>query len=167
MVNVARERGLVSGADPAGGVRASPRRAACSCAVGPSLGAASARLVCGERAAEVEELFAYATRGLPNENLGNRDLELELRAEPLRRRFSSEIAGTRLFAGFLLRQLELDHPRFDRALSDAAYGVADELVLEVEDTDSIELGGSLDEAKQNVSLELAWKFRSNRSWLGS
>lgn len=135
------------------------------CAAGPALGGASARLVCGAKQRDVEELFAYATRGLPNENLGNRDLEVELRAEPLRQRFSSEIAGMRLFAGFLLRQVELDSPRFDRALADATYGVADELVLEVEDTDTIELGGSLDEASKNVSLELAWRFRSTRSWL--
>jgi hypothetical protein len=164
MVNAARERGLsperilpeVFGfAGPSG----------LSCVVGPSLGSSNARLVCGERAGEVEELFAYATRGLPNENLGNRDLELELRAEPLRKRFSSEIAGARLFAGFLLRQLEMDHPRLDRALSDAAYGVADELVLEVEDTESIKLGGMLDDANENVSLEIAWKFRGTRSWL--
>jgi hypothetical protein len=165
MVNAARERGF------------SPERilpevfgfsgpSGLDCVVGPALGSSNARLVCGERANEVEELFAYATRGLPNENLGNRELELELRAEPLRRRFSSEIAGARLFAGFLLRQLEMDHPRLDRALSDAAYGVADELVLEVEDTDSIKLGGVLDDAKKNVSLEIAWKFRSTRSWLG-
>jgi hypothetical protein len=136
-----------------------------NCVVGPALGSANARLVCGDRAGEVEELFAYATRGLPNENLGPRDLELELRGEPLRRRFSSEIAGTRLFAGFLLRQIELDHPRFDRALSDAVYGVADELVLQAEDTDSFEIGGMLDDANKNVSLEIAWKFRSTRSWV--
>jgi hypothetical protein len=67
MVNAARERGLsperilpeVFGfAGPSG----------LSCVVGPSLGSSNARLVCGERAGEVEELFAYATRGLPNEN---------------------------------------------------------------------------------------------------
>ena len=164
MVSAARERGFsperilpeVFGfAGPSG----------LDCVVGPSLGSANARLVCGDRADEVEELFAYATRGLPNENLGNRDLELELRAEPLRRRFSSELAGARLFAGFLVRQIEMDHPRLDRALSDAAYGVADELVLEVEDTDSIKLGGMLDDANKNVSLEIAWKFRGTRSWL--
>jgi hypothetical protein len=135
------------------------------CAAGPALGGSSARLVCGAKRGDVEGLFAYATRGLPNENLGNRDLEVELRAEPLRQRFSSEIAGTRLFAGFLLRQIELDSPRFDRAVADAAYAVADELVLSVEDADTLKLGGSLDETNRNVSLELAWKLRSTRSWL--
>ena len=134
------------------------------CAVGPAVGSASARLVCGERASDVEELFPYATRGLPNENLGPRDLELELRVEPIRRRYSSEIAGARLLAGFLLRQVELDDARFDRAVADATYAVADELVLWVEDTDSVELGGTLDDADKSVSLELDWKLRSTRSW---
>jgi hypothetical protein len=135
------------------------------CAVGPALGRAPARLVCGEGSADLEELFAYATRGLPNEPIGSRDLEVELRVEPLRRRFSSEIAGARLFAGFLVRQIELDSPRFDRALADAAYGLTDELVAEVEDTDSLRLGGSLDEANKNFSLDVAWKFRSSRSFV--
>jgi hypothetical protein len=135
------------------------------CAAGPALGGSSARLVCGAKRGDVEELFAYATRGLPNEDLGPRDLEVELRAEPLRQRFSSEIGGARLFAGFLLRQVELDSPRFDRAVADAVYGIADELVMEVNDTDSLKLGGSLDEASKNVSLEVAWKFRSTRSWV--
>jgi hypothetical protein len=135
--------------------------------VGLALGSAKARVVCGERAADLEELFAYATRGLPNENLGSRDLEVELRVDPLRQRFASEIAGARLFAGFLVRQIELDSPRFDRVLADAAYGLADELVAEVEDTDSLRLGGKLDDANQSLALELAWKFRSTRSWLAA
>ncbi|HVR18222.1 MAG TPA: hypothetical protein VMS65_00955, partial [Polyangiaceae bacterium] len=164
MLNAARDRGL-SPERIQPEVYAFSAQSGSHCVVGPALGAASARLVCGERAADVEELFPYATRGLPNENLGSRDLELELRVEPVRRRYSSELAGARLLAGFLLRQAELDHPRFDRALADATYGVADELVLWVEDTDSIELGGVLDETKQQLALDLDWKFRSTRSWL--
>ncbi|HEX6765567.1 MAG TPA: hypothetical protein VF103_08825, partial [Polyangiaceae bacterium] len=166
MMNAVRERGLSpERLFPEVFAFAAPN--GIHCAVGPALGNASARLVCGERSTEVEALFPYMTRGLPNENLGNRDLEVELRAEPIKRRFSSEISGARLFAGFLLRQLEVDSPRLDRALGDATYAVADELVLEVEDTDSIKLGGNLDDANRNVSLELAWKFRSQRSWLAS
>src|SRR5262245_51999125 len=78
MLSAARERGLsperlqpeVFGfAGPSG----------LHCAVGPALGSATARLVCGDGRADVEELFAYATRGLPSENLGDRDLEVELR----------------------------------------------------------------------------------------
>jgi hypothetical protein len=165
-LNAARDRGItpervmpeVFAISVPGGVR---------CLVGPSLGSASTRLVCGERAADVEALFPYATRGLPNENLGARDLELELRVEPVRRRYASEIAGARLLAGFLLRQAELDAPRFDRALADAVYAVADDLVLGIEDADSVELGAALDDAGQNLSLELTWKLRSARSWLGS
>lgn len=166
MLNAVRERGIaperilpeVFGFSGPNGI---------DCAVGPSIGNANARLVCGQRKADVEELFAYATRGLPNENLGNRDLELEFRVEPVRRRYSSEIAGARLLAGFLLRQAELDNPRFDRALADATYAVADELVLWVEDTDSLELGGNLDDANKTLALELAWKFRSTRSLFAS
>ena len=166
LLNVVRDRGVTperylpevfAFPGPTGGV----------CAVGPALGSAKARVVCGERAADLDDLFAYATRGLPNENLGSRDLEVELRADPLRQRFASEIAGARLFAGFLVRQIELDSPRFDRVLADAAYGLADELVAEVEDTDSLRLGGKLDDANQNLQLELAWKFRSTRSWLAA
>ncbi len=166
LVAAARDRGLsperylpevFAFTGPAGG----------RCAVGPALGKAPARVVCGERDADLEELFPYATRGLPNEPVGTRDLEIELRVDPLRERFSSEIAGARLFAGFLVRQIELDSPRFDRALADAAYAVADELVSEVEDTDSLRLGGMLDEKNENFSFELTWKFRSSRSFVGA
>ena len=165
-LSAARDRGLspervmpeVFGVSLPGGVR---------CLVGPSLGSASARLVCAERAADVEALFPYATRGLPNENLGARDLELELRVEPIRRRYASEISGARLLAGFLLRQAELDAPRFDRALADVVYAVADDLVLGIEDADSVKLGATLDDAGQDLLLELTWKLRSARSWLGS
>jgi hypothetical protein len=165
-LSAARDRGLspervmpeVFALSIPGGVR---------CLVGPSLGSVSARLVCGERAADVEALFPYATRGLPNENFGTRELELELRVDPIRRRYASEIAGARLLAGFLLRQAELDAPRFDRALADVVYAVADDLVLGVEDADSVKLGATLDEAGQELLLELTWKLRSTRSWIGS
>ncbi|HTQ06306.1 MAG TPA: hypothetical protein VMI54_20730, partial [Polyangiaceae bacterium] len=76
-----------------------------SCAIAPAVGSAAARLVCAHRAAELDDLLPYMTRGLPNEPLGQRDLELELRMEPLRQRFASEIGSARLFAGFVVREV--------------------------------------------------------------
>jgi len=39
--------------------------------------------------------------------------------------------------------------------------------LWVEDTDSLELGGNLDDANKTLGLELSWKFRSTRSLFAS
>ena len=134
-----------------------------SCAVAPALGSATARLVCAHRASELEDLLPYMTRGLPNEALGQRDLEVELRLEPLRQQFATQIGSARLFAGFVVRQMQLDAPRFDTALSDAAYAVADELVAVVHDVDTLRLGASVDEQKHVVDADLALAMSDKKS----
>ncbi|HSU39653.1 MAG TPA: hypothetical protein VLJ38_08795, partial [Polyangiaceae bacterium] len=138
-----------------------------SCAIAPAIGSALARLVCTHRASELEDLLPYMTRGLPNEPLGERELELELRVEPLRQRFASEIGSARLFAGFLVRELQLDAPRFDTAVSDTAYALADELVAVVHDVNVIKLEASVDEQKRELDADLSVSFGDHKSWSAS
>jgi hypothetical protein len=138
-----------------------------SCAIAPAIGSALARLVCSHREPELEDLLPYMTRGLPNEPLGQRDLELELRVAPLRQRFASEIGSARLFAGFLVRELQLDAPRFDTALSDTAYALADEFVALVRDVDTLKLEANVDDQKRDVDGELSLAFGDHRSWCAS
>jgi len=135
-----------------------------SCAVAPSLGSAAARLVCAHRPTELDDLLPYMTRGLPNEALGQRDLEVELKIEPLRRQFASQIGSARLFAGFLVREMQLDAPRFDTALSDAAYAAADELVAVVHDLDTVRLAASVDDQKHVIDAELTLAMGDKKSW---
>jgi hypothetical protein len=135
-----------------------------TCAISPSLGATSARLVCGRRSADLEDLLPYMTRGLPTEAIGQHDLEVELKAEPLRQRFASEIAGARLFAGLAVRELALDAPRFDRALSDVAYAGADELVALAQDLDTLRLQASVDEQKRVIDADLSVTLSGGKSF---
>jgi hypothetical protein len=138
-----------------------------TCAIAPALGPTSARLVCSHRQVELDELLPYLTRGLPTTPLGQKDLTIELRMEPVRQRFGAEIGSARLFAGFAVRELSLDSPRFDTAVSDAVYATADELVALSHDLDVVRLEGGLDEQKHEAALELALSFRDHKSWVAS
>lgn len=136
-----------------------------TCAIAPAVGSAAARLVCTHRSAELDDLLPYMTRGLPNEPLGQRDVEFELRVEPLRQRFASEIGSARLFAGFVVRELQLDSPRFDTALSDSAYALADEFVALTHDMDTMRFEGTVDDQKRLVDLDFSVAFTDHKAWI--
>ncbi|HEX2672979.1 MAG TPA: hypothetical protein VHM25_18990 [Polyangiaceae bacterium] len=136
-----------------------------SCAAGVAVGAAPARLVCGHRAHDVDGLFNYATRGLSNEPLPNVDFQVELRLEPVKKKYQAELGSARLLAGFLLREVQVDNPRFDRALSDVAYSLIDEATAVVHDLDKVRLDGTLDGAKNLVNARFNLKFAGQKSWL--
>ncbi|HEV8548279.1 MAG TPA: hypothetical protein VGQ57_04605 [Polyangiaceae bacterium] len=138
-----------------------------SCAIAPALGLAAARLVCAHRESELEELLPYATRGLPSVALGTKDLEVELKMEPIRQRFAAEIGSARLFAGFVVRELSIDSPRFDTAVSDAVYASADELVALTHDLDTARVEGALDAQQHEATLEVTFDFRDHKSWVSS
>jgi hypothetical protein len=152
---IAPETYLVGGASPL------------SCAIAPALGPSSARLVCADRQSGLDDLLPYMARGLPTAALGQKDLSIEFRMEPLRQRFAAEIGSARLFAGFVVRELALDSPRFDRAVSDTVYGIADELSAVANDLDAVRLEGALDEPKHEATLELGLTFRDHKSWFAS
>lgn len=136
-----------------------------SCAIGVALGSAPARLVCGERANDVDGLFNYATRGLPSLPLPSLDFQMELRLAPVKTKYAAEIGSARLLGGFLLREVQLDNPRFDRALSDVAYGLIDETTAFVQDLDKVRIEGNLDSGKSVANLRFDMKFTSQKSWL--
>ncbi len=136
-----------------------------SCAVAAAVGSAPARLVCGHRAHDVDGLINYATRGLPNEPLPNLDFQLEVRLAPVKKKYGAELGSARLFAGFLLREIQMDNPRFDRALSDVAYGLIDESLAFVHDLDKVRLDANIDRAKNQVNVRLDAKFVGQTSWL--
>ena len=136
-----------------------------SCAVAASVGAAPARLVCGDRPEDVDALLPYATRGLPNEKMGAADVHLEVRAEPLRRRYSRELRQLKTLATpFVLREMSLDDPRFDRALADTVHALADEVLAVAEDVDSLSVDASVQGNKGMIESTMALKFRAQSSW---
>lgn len=136
-----------------------------SCAASVAVGSAPARLVCGHRAHDVEGLLAYATRGLPNEPLPNLDFQMELRLEPVKKKYEAEIGSARLFAGFLLREVQVDNPRFDRALSDVAYTLVDETIAFVHDLDKLRVSSNVDAQKNLVNLRFDTMYKGQKSWL--
>ncbi len=135
-----------------------------SCALGAAVGAAPARLVCGGDWRSVETLLPYATRGLPLEDLGQDDLRLVARAEPLQSRYGQEIGSIRLLASVLLRRAQTDNQRLDRALTDAAYGLADELKVVAMELDRLELRAKLDEPGNALDLGYGLSFAKKGSW---
>ncbi|HEX3775194.1 MAG TPA: hypothetical protein VHV51_12065 [Polyangiaceae bacterium] len=136
-----------------------------SCAIAVAVGAAPARLVCGHRAHDVDGLINYATRGLSNEPLPDLDFQLEVRLDPIKKKYGAELGSARLLGGFLLREVQLDNPRFDRALSDVTYGLIDESLAFIHDLDKVRLDANIDRAKNLVNVRFDAKFTSQQSWL--
>jgi hypothetical protein len=145
--------------------RVSKRSDGPACAVAAALGKAPARLVCGERDDDVDALLPYATRGLPNENMGSADLHMELRAAPLRRLYGNQLRKMKtVMMPFLLRELSLDSPRFDRALADAAHGLADEILSLSEDIDSVSVDSWLKKDAGMIESKAVLRFKGSGSW---
>jgi len=136
-----------------------------SCVAALALGTTPARLVCGHRSRDVDGLLGYATRGLPNEVLPSRDFQVELRLAPVKKKYAAEIGSARMMGGFLLRQAQLDNPRFDRALADTAYGLIDESLAFLGDLDKLRLEATIDPTKNQVDARLDMKFAGQKSWL--
>jgi len=133
------------------------------CVAAVALGRAPARLVCAQRRREIEALLPFATRGLPNLELGPRDIELSIDFVPVVDGFQDELDGARLFAGFLLRRAELDSPRFDRALAAAVNGFTDDLVLLARDANKLRIGGGLSEERGELTLDFDFDLRQQKS----
>lgn len=132
------------------------------CAVGRALGPAPARVVCAASETSLRELLAYALAGLPREELSPADGYFQFVAEPLQEQYGKQLKALRLGAAVLARQFQLDSPRFDRALTDLAVGVAAELEdvsLDIREVE-MELYGS----DQGFRFEASAEFAGHRSW---
>lgn len=136
-----------------------------SCAVASAIGKAPARLVCGDRPEDIDALLPYATRGLSNENMGNADLHIELRGEPFRTRYSRELRQLKTLATpFVLREMSLDSPRFDRALADAVHGLADEILALADDVDRMAVDAWVKQDSGVIDATVSLKFKGQTSW---
>ncbi len=135
-----------------------------SCAVAVSLGTAPARLICGHGTKDVDALLPYATRGLPSEPQTGADIELTLEAKPIQDHYGQDVTALRLFAGVALREIALDSPRFDRALSDAIYGGVDETINLFTDLDQLRLEARLDAARNVLTGSAELRLKGESSW---
>jgi hypothetical protein len=149
--------------EPSGGFRMKNR--SLSCLDVPSLGA-PARVVCSDRNEGVDALAPYMARGLPTASFGSSEVHLQLVAEPLRRRYGAQLALVRTVGvPFALRELSLDHPKFDRALRDSLYGFADELIALAYDLDRLDVDVTLADGNA-LDVGSSLSLLGQRSFLG-
>lgn len=132
------------------------------CAVGRSLGKAPARVVCGDREESLRELLPYALRGFPAERLSNASAYFRVDAEPLRRAYGKQLRSLKLLASVAARQFHVDHPKFDRAMTETLTGLAAEIDALAQDLEVIE--GQLLERKEAFEVKVKVGFSGNQSW---
>lgn len=134
-----------------------------ACMIAASAGPAPTRLVCGEDSGDLEQLGPYLTRTLPRKELGQGDFVAEIRLVPFEQRYGATLQqGLRMGASVLPAQFQIGQPRFDRALTDAVYGVADETLSLTSDLDKLFL--SIDARPEVARGSLAVQFRGAKSW---
>jgi len=137
-----------------------------SCLLSAAAGTAPARLVCGRRDRDLDELSAYLTRTVPSQDLGAADLHAEVRFPPLAQTYGTFITeGLHVGAAMIPERLALGEPTFDRALRRAAVGVADELAAVAGDLDRLTIEAALQPDQADFSLEL--RMRDRQSWTAS
>jgi hypothetical protein len=148
------------------GIYVTPEDGEYHCAIAPSLGKAPARCVCSDSAGSLDELLAYATRGLPLQNLGISDLHAELRFEPLRHKYGSALRmGRTMGVPAILRELSLSDARFDRPLSDVAHALGDELIALFEDLDHVDMDLRTVAKPEELELKLTVAYRGQTSFI--
>ncbi|MDC3953366.1 hypothetical protein [Polyangium jinanense] len=140
-------------------------RSGSTCVIAASAGATPARLVCGPKEKDVTTLAPYLTRTLPTKAGAASDMHLEVRFAPAEARYGSllrtQVQGLPVIAQ---AELAIGEPKFDRAIVDAATGLADEIVAFAQDADKLTLDVSMDPATcLRASASLA--MRGKNSWV--
>jgi hypothetical protein len=131
-----------------------------------ALGAAPARAVCSDEAVDADALAPYMSCGMPTESFGQGEFHAHVTADPFRRRYGSQVTLVRTVGvPFLLRELSLDHPKFDRALRDVLYGLADEVIALAYDLDRLDFDATLATGGNELDVSTTLSMIGQRSWL--
>jgi hypothetical protein len=135
------------------------------CVIAASAGASPVRLVCGPREKDVTTLGPYLTRTLPVAAGAASDMHFELRLMPAEARYGS-LLRSQIQGLPVLAQAEgsIGEPKFDKAIVDAATGVADEIVALVADADKVTIDAAIDQVsclRATASLSM----RGKTSWV--
>jgi hypothetical protein len=138
-----------------------------TCIIAASAGSTPARLVCGPKEKDVTALAPYLTRTLPAAAAPAQDVRLELRLQPAEARFGpllrTQIQGLPVLAQ---AELSIGEETFDRAIVDAASGIADEVVALVADADKLTIDATMDPATC-LHATAALSVRGKSSWTAS
>jgi hypothetical protein len=148
-------------------VRPSPKTL---CFVGPALGQAKARLVCGQDRESLELLSPYLTRGNPSASTGDADLHVELRADAPWRQFGDKAQLLQLVVPMFLGEVSIGDPEFDGTVRDGATALVDEVIATLGELSRLTLDARLhvdQSAPEHEELEaaLGLELRGSSSWL--
>lgn len=153
-------------ADAGGGILRASLGSDLACVAAPARGMAAARVVCSADAEGADALAPYMTRGLAEESLGPSEVHVHVLSEPFRRRYGNQLNLVKTMGvPFALRELSLGHPKFDRALSDALYSLADELILIAKDAERLDVDLSLSPSGDAALATGSLKFLAQESAL--
>ncbi|MDI1446174.1 hypothetical protein [Polyangium sp. 6x1] len=140
-------------------------RSSATCVIAASAGATPARLVCGPKEKDVTTLAPYLTRTLPAKAGAASDMHLEVRFAPAEARYGSllrtQVQGLPVIAQ---AELAIGEPKFDRAIVDAATGLADEVVAFAQDADKLTFDVAMDPATC-LRGSVALSMRGKNSWV--
>jgi hypothetical protein len=137
-----------------------------NCMISRANGAAKARLVCADDRKSLDVLAPFMARTMPTQDLGQRDLHIELIAEPVRRRFGKKAHMLKVGVPVFLREFSIGNARFDGALADAAHAVVDETLLLIEELDRIDIDANMNPQRQALELDFSLRLRGHRSFTG-
>jgi hypothetical protein len=137
------------------------------CAVARANGVSPARLVCGEDRRSIEQLGPFVTTNLATQQFTSRSVAFQFKAEALRSRFGKRANLIKAAVPVALRELSLGSPRFDTALADTLYGLADEAILWIDEIDSASISLNLDATTGQMVAETDLRFRKQKSYLSS
>jgi len=148
-------------------VRPSPKTL---CFVGPALGQAKARLVCGQDRESLELLSPYLTRGNPSASTGDADLHIELRADAPWRQFGDKAQLLQLAVPMFLGEVSIGDAEFDGALRDGSTALVDEVIATLGELSRLTLDARLrvdQSAPEHEELEaiLGLELRGSSSWI--
>jgi hypothetical protein len=137
-----------------------------SCLVVRALGTAPARVVCSDSAVNADALAPYMSCGMTTEAISaSSEFHAHVTGEPFRRRYGSQVTLVRTVGvPFLLRELSLDHPKFDRALRDVLYGLADEVIALAYDLDRLDIDATLAPGGNELDVATTLSMGGQRSW---
>jgi len=108
------------------------------CVLGRALGASPARIVCSDEVKSLQALGDYALRGMALEKLSEAAVHMHADFRPVQERYGKELRRARLIASMFARTSHVGHPRYDRALTDAAIGMTDEAVALLDDLETVQ-----------------------------
>ncbi len=137
-----------------------------TCAVAASVGRAQARVVCGERKIDVQNLLSFATRGLPLQDMGTADVRVELKLAPIRERYGSKLKqGKALAVPLILHELGISDARLSRPVTDILYALGDEVVDVIDDLDRVLIDARLAQSPDRVDVTTTFDFTHAHSWV--